>query len=108
MDKTVECGSCDYQFKVTGDTEVKERQKFYPGEKRGAHLNRFGNSKKGAAASSSKKPVGFKQAHYQPDINADLVGPPRPRRTMSAMLGVRLMIMVIFVFFLERGRHACR
>ena len=34
LGKTVECGSCEAQFRVTDDVRVKEKSKFYPGEKR--------------------------------------------------------------------------
>ena len=107
--KTVECGSCDHRFKVSEDVEVKEKEKFYPGEKRGAHLERFAGSRAsaGAAATSSAAtaPVGFTEAHYQPDVDADRIGPPRPRQTISAIVGVSLMVLVIVVFLLAGGKE---
>ncbi|HCI91173.1 MAG TPA: hypothetical protein DHV60_01285, partial [Verrucomicrobiales bacterium] len=44
LGKTVECGSCDARFDVTTDELVAEKKKFYPGEKRDSHLDRFGRN----------------------------------------------------------------
>ncbi len=100
LGKTVECGSCDGRFKVTMDEVLTEKEKFYPGEKRETHLERFGRNAVEAAS-----PVAFQQAHYQADINAARVGPQRPRRTVSTIAGVSLMVLVIVVFLLAGGRE---
>ncbi len=101
LGKTVECGSCDKRFKVTEDELVKEKKKFYPGEKKDTHLERFGYTPaRGAGAG-----VDFAQAHYQPDVSAVQVGPPRPRRTIATLAGVSLMILVIIVFLLAGGKE---
>jgi len=107
MGKTVECGSCDNRFKVTDDVEVKDKVKFYPGEKHGAHLERFASSRAsaGAAAASSSATVsvGFSEAHYQPDVDIARIGPPRPARTIAAIVGVCMMLVVIVVFLFAGG-----
>lgn len=104
MDKTVECGSCDSRFKVTDEVVMKEKSKFYPGEKRDAHLERFANVKASAvAASKSAQAVDFQQAHYQPDVNAAKVGSPRPRQTVAAAVGVVVMVVMLVIFLLAGG-----
>lgn len=100
LGKTVECGSCDSRFKVTNEQIVVEKEKFYPGEKKNKGLDNFGK-----AAASVQAPVAFEQAHYQPDVNASFVGPPRPRRTMAAIAGAAVLIMVIIVFLLAGGKE---
>lgn len=100
LGKTVECGSCDSRFKVTNEQVVAEKQKFYPGEKTDKSLDSFGKT-----AASMAAPVGFKQAHYQPDVSSDFVGPPRPRRTVAAIAGAAILIMVIIVFLLAGGKE---
>ncbi|MCP5538174.1 MAG: hypothetical protein H7A51_18325 [Akkermansiaceae bacterium] len=100
LGKTVECGSCDGRFKVSMDEVVKEKEKFYPGEKRDSHLERFGRSAHEGAAN-----VEFAQAHYQPNVNFDQVGPPRPRRTVAMMSGIALMSLIIIVFLLAGGKE---
>ncbi len=106
MGKTVECGSCDGRFKVDDEVLVKEKQKFYPGEKRGAHLERFASAKASAVSAAPEAvQVGFQQAHYQPDPHAELVGPPRPRRTVAAVLGGSLMVLILIVFLLAGGKE---
>lgn len=100
LGKTVECGSCDGRFKVSAESIVKDKTKFYPGEKRETHLERFGrNSTDGTA------PVDFKQAHYQPDVNAARIGPPRPRQTVATIVGISLMSLIIVVFLLAGGKE---
>lgn len=104
MDKTVECGSCDGRFKVNEDVLVKEKSKFYPGEKKGVHLERFASASASAVVSSPEaQDVGFQQAHYQADVSAAQIGPPRPRRTISAIIGVSIMALMIVVFLLAGG-----
>jgi predicted Zn finger-like uncharacterized protein len=103
--KTVECGSCEHRFEVSEEVEVREKAKFYPGEKRQS-LERFARTRSSVVASSDKaKAVGFKQAHYQPDVDASQIGPPRHRRTMAAILGVSLMVLVMIVFLLAGGKE---
>lgn len=106
MDKTVECGSCDNRFKVGEDVLVTEKKKFYPGEKQDSHLERFASSGASAVAGAmSQSNVGFEQAHYQANVDIEQVGPPRPRRTLAAIAGVSLMLMVIIVFLLAGGKE---
>ncbi|MBT8044205.1 MAG: hypothetical protein KJO79_04570 [Verrucomicrobiae bacterium] len=100
LGKTVECGSCDGRFKVSMDEVVTEKKKFYPGEKKDSHLERFGrNTSEGAAN------VAFAQAHYQQDVSADVIGPPRPRRTVAMIAGVSLMLLIIITFLLAGGKE---
>jgi len=101
LNKTVECGSCDNRFKVTDEEVVKEKKKFYPGEKRGADLERFGHQHSRVSGAA----VDFKQAHYQPNVTADVVGPPRPRRTIAKVIGLSMMVMVILIFLLAGGKE---
>ena len=102
--KTVECGSCDHRFKVTEDVAVTEKDKFYPGEKRGVHLERFANPDAKNESRSVTEKVGFAKAQYQPNVNAESVGPPSPRRTIAAIVGVSLMVFVIVLFLLAGGK----
>lgn len=98
--KIVECGSCDGKFKVSDESIVKDKVKFYPGEKRETHLERFGrNSSEGAAS------VDFQEAHYQADVNAARIGPPRPRKTVATIVGVSLMSLVVLTFLLAGGQE---
>jgi len=85
---------------------VKDKSKFYPGEKHDVHLERFVSSGASPVVSSQvATEVDFKKAYYQPDVNIDRIGPPRPRRTVSAILGVSLMVMVIVIFLLAGGKE---
>ena len=109
MGKTVECGSCDNHFKVTDDVEVKDKVKFYPGEKHGAHLERFAGARASTEAATASSvaaaPVEFAEAHYQPDVDASRIGPPSPARTIAAVVGVSMMVAMIVVFLFAGGKE---
>ncbi|MFK7910054.1 MAG: MJ0042-type zinc finger domain-containing protein [Akkermansiaceae bacterium] len=99
LGKTVECGSCDGRFKVSMDEIVAEKKKFYPGEKRDSHLERFGRNTPDATE------VQFKQAQYKPDIDPGMIGPPRPRRTLAMVSGLLLMLLIVVIFLLAGGKE---
>ncbi|MBK1829291.1 hypothetical protein JIN77_00995 [Verrucomicrobiaceae bacterium R5-34] len=100
LGKTVECGSCDAQFKVADEHVVAEKARFYPGEKQDKSLDQFGKT-----AAEVNGPVAFQQAHYQQGVAADVVGPPRPRRTMAAVAGAVILVLTIVVFLLAGGKE---
>ena len=100
LGKTVECGSCDHRFKVADDHVITEKQRFYPGEKRDRSLDNFGKSAAEVAA-----PVTFQQAQYNPGVTSDQVGPPRPRRTLAAVVGVSILVLVIVLFLAAGGKE---
>ena len=100
LGKTVECGSCDSRFKVSDEHIIQDKEKFYPGEKRNKALDAFGK-----ATAAVNVPVAFKQASYQPDVSAESVGPPRPRRTLAAIFGAAVLIAVIVIFLLAGGKE---
>ncbi len=99
LGKTVECGSCDGRFKVSSNEVITEKKKFYPGEKRDSHLERFGRN------TPDNTEVRFKQAQYVQDVNPELLGPPRPRKTVAMVCGLLLMLMIIVVFLLAGGKE---
>ncbi|MDG1358307.1 MAG: zinc-ribbon domain-containing protein, partial [Akkermansiaceae bacterium] len=98
--KKVECGSCDHLFKISKDHVHVEKKRFYPGEKKGTGLSKFGGK-----SSADTGQVAFVPASYQSDVNPDLVGPPRPRRTIAVAGGIFLMITVIVIFLLGGGKE---
>jgi len=100
LGKEVECGSCDHLFTVNKEHEIKEKKRFYPGEKKDTGLSKFGDR-----APVKPGEVAFVPASYQSDVNPDLVGPPRPRRTIAVACGILLMAAVIVVFLLGGGKE---
>lgn len=99
LGKTVECGSCDGRFKVSMDEVVTEKKKFYPGEKKDSHLERFGRNTPDAAE------VKFQQAHYQADVDSNRVGPPSPRRTVAMVAGLLLMLVMVVIYLALGGEE---
>jgi len=100
LGKKVECGSCDHQFTIGDEHRIIEKERFYPGEKKSMGLGKFGKK-----ASEGLGEVAFTPASYQSDVNPDMVGPPRPRKTLAIFGGLGLMGLVIIVFLLGGGKE---
>ena len=100
LGKKVECGSCDHQFTIGEEHRIVEKERFYPGEKKSTGLGKFGKK-----ASDGLGEVAFTPASYQSDVNPDMVGPPRPRKTLAIFGGLGLMGLVIVVFLLGGGKE---
>ena len=98
LGKTVECGSCDGRFKVTADKVISEKKKFYPGEKRDVHLEKFGSE-----AHQEASEVTFQPADYQQDFDVEQIGPPRPRKVLAILAGISFMVLVILIFLFGGG-----
>ena len=98
--KKVECGSCDHQFTIGDEHVIAEKERFYPGEKKSMDLGKFGKK-----ASGGRGEVAFTPASYQSDVNPDMVGPPRPRKTLAIFGGLALMGLVIIIFLLGGGKE---
>ncbi len=100
LGKKVECGSCDHQFTIGEEHRIVEKERFYPGEKKSTGLGKFGKK-----ASDGLGEVAFTPASYQSDVNPEMVGPPRPRKTLAIFGGLGLMGLVIVVFLLGGGKE---
>ena len=97
--KTVECGACDQRFKVSPETVIENKDKFYPGEYHDALLDRLG-----------KKPhrkvqkVSFAQAEYSPDTEAEAVLPATAGQKIAVMVGIVFFLLYTLVFVLGSGK----
>jgi hypothetical protein len=100
LGKNVECGACDNLFRVNDDHVITEKKRFYPGEKKGTGLSKFGDR-----APVKPSEVAFVPASYQSDVDPELVGPPRPRRTIAVFGGIFLMVTVVVIFLLGGGKE---
>jgi len=97
--KTVECGACDQRFKVSPETIIEDKNRFYPGEHHDALLDRLG-----------KKPprkvqtVNFAQAEYTPDAEAEAVLPASAGQKIAVMVGVGFFLLFTLIFVLGSGQ----
>ena len=97
--KTVECGACDQRFKVSPETIIDNKERFYPGEHHDALLDRLG-----------KKPprkvqkVNFAQAEYTPDAEAEAVLPATAGQKIAVMVGISFFLLYTLVFVLGSGK----
>lgn len=96
----VECGSCDHLFTIGAEHVSETKERAFPSEGKNKDLSKFSKT-----PSSKTSEVTFTPASYQSDVNPDLVGPPRPRRTLALATGICLMLLVIVVFLLLGGKE---
>ena len=96
----VECGSCDHLFTLSEEHVSQTKERAFPSEGKNKDLSKFSKSSPGKTGE-----VTFTPANYQSDVNPDLVGPPRPRRTLALATGIVLMLLVIVVFLLLGGKE---
>ena len=95
----MECGACDQRFKVSPETIIENKDKFYPGEHHDALLDRLG-----------KKPprkvqtVNFAQAEYTPDAVAEEVLPASAGQKIAVMVGIGAFLFYSLVFVLGSAK----
>ena len=96
----VECGCCDHKFTIEKDGATKTDEKHYPGEKKKKGLSKF--DKKIPGKSSE---VAFTSVNYESDVDPELIGPPRRRKTLASIAGFSLICIVVLVFLLIGGKE---
>ncbi|MDC0087929.1 zinc-ribbon domain-containing protein [Akkermansiaceae bacterium] len=105
MGKTVECGSCEHQFKVSDDVVVAEKTKAYPGEKTSSAISEFEEfSEFKNIAEPIEASKGFSQAHYSDNVNIAKLEPLKPQQILAILLGLGIFILVGASFLLA-GRE---
>jgi len=97
--RTVECGACEHQFVVSEETIVKQKNKFYPGEVRGAGLEGFSRM-----PSPANRAVDFQTASYSEAATPADVLPMSPQQVVAMTIGV--LTLVGFALFLIVGVQA--
>lgn len=88
-DRTVECGACDHRFIIHDDTIVRG-PKIYPGERKGAGLNRYQRVPLPAEGYS----VAMEEKRYGVISGSAVLEPISPQRVIAGTLGAALMVMM--------------
>lgn len=96
--RMVECGSCDERFRVEDDVMIRQR-KIYPGERKGASLERFSRVPTKSAVTPTFQPI-----HYESEVPpAVAVEPTSPFRVILGIAGVLLALIVILMLMFGGG-----
>lgn len=96
MNRVVECGGCDTQFRVTEEIVVQSK-KVYPGEKTEPELNRF----RRIPSSSIGAPAGMQTINYADFNHPEQLGPASPQRIIAGAFGVIIMLFGAMLLFIS-------
>ena len=88
MNRIVECGGCDSQFRIT-DEVIIHSKKIYPGEKKEPDLHQF----RRIPSSSIAPPVGMQTINYAEFNHPEQLGPSSPLRVIAGVFGVSIMVI---------------
>lgn len=95
MNRTVECGGCEKQFRITEETVIHSK-KVYPGEKKDAELNQFRRIPIDSVAATKDT-----QAINYADFNRpEQIGPASPQRVIAGIFGVTIMLFGALMLFI--------
>lgn len=90
--RMVECGACEFRFRVDDEAQVKSR-KFYPGEKKDPTLNRY--SRQPHMEYSSHLPV--EQAHYADVTDIERFEPTPISKVIVGLVGGGIMALTLLL-----------
>lgn len=99
--RMVECGACDHRFKVEGAALIRQKKKYYPGERASVNADSFAKVESDSIPSQSQQTneLGFQPAQYE-NHPTDFTPPLGTKRTFMVILGVALLILFLLIFFL--------
>jgi hypothetical protein len=98
--RMVECGACEFRFRVDDEAQVKNR-KFYPGEKKDPTLNRYSRQPHREFAASS--PV--MEAHYSEAPDVERFEPTPIGKIIVGIAGGAVMAVTLLVLITGASQH---
>lgn len=98
--RMVECGACEFRFRVDDEAQVKNR-KFYPGEKKDPIPNRYPRQPHTEFAASS--PV--MQAHYAEAPDVERFEPTPIGKIIVGLVGGGLMVVTLLILITGATQH---
>ncbi len=100
--RVVECGACDHRFKVEGSAIVRQKKKYYPGERTKLNSDSFAkvDSDTVPPQAEANSNLGFQPALQHKNVGAGYAQPPSPKRSFAILLGIFLIILFIVIFIL--------
>ncbi len=94
MNRIVECGGCDSQFRIT-DEIIIHSKRVYPGEKKEPDLNHFRR-----IPLDSPAPKGMQTINYAEFNHPEQLGPASPQRVIAGVFGVVIMLFGALLLFI--------
>jgi hypothetical protein len=98
--RMVECGACEFRFRVDDEAQVKNR-KFYPGEKKDPTLNRYSRQPHTEFAAAS--PV--MEAHYAEAPDVERFEPTPIGKIIVGLVGGAVMAMTLLILITGATQH---
>jgi hypothetical protein len=96
MNRIVECGGCDTQFRIT-DEVIIHSKKVYPGEKNEPELNQF----RRIPLASVGAPKAMQTINYAEFNHPEQLGPASPLRMIAGVCGVFIMALGALLLFIS-------
>jgi hypothetical protein len=94
IDRIVECGGCDHQFRITEDV-IKQSKKSYPGEKREP------NTFRRTPLASVETPKDFKTINYADIKHPQALEPVSPLHIIAGLCGIGIILFGALILFLS-------
>lgn len=101
MNRIVECGGCDTQFRINDETIIHSK-KVYPGEKKDPELKQF----RRIPLDSVGPPQGMQTINYADFNHPEQLGPASPQRVIAGIFGVAIMLLGALLLFLASNPHS--
>jgi hypothetical protein len=98
--RMVECGACEFRFRVDEDSNVKSR-KFYPGEKRKHGLNLY--SRQPQIEFAANLPV--EVAHYAEVPDIERFEPTPMSKVIVGLVGAGVMAITLLILVTGASQH---
>lgn len=96
MNRIVECGGCDTQFRIT-DEIIIHSKKVYPGEKKEPEPNQF----RRIPLDSAPAPKGMQTINYAEFNHPEQLEPASPQRVIGGIFGVTIMLLGALLLFIS-------
>lgn len=98
--RMVECGACEFRFRVDDEAQVKNR-KFYPGEKKDPTLNRYSRQPHTEFAASTP----LVAAHYSEAPEVERFEPTPIGKIIVGIVGGGVMAVTLLVLITGASQH---
>ena len=95
MNRIVECGACDFQFRIT-DEVLTHSKKVYAGAKRELETNQY----RRIPLDSTAAPTGIQTVNYADFKHPEQLGPTSPQRLIAGMFGGAIILFGALLLFI--------
>lgn len=101
MNRIVECGGCDNQFRITEEIIIHSK-KVYPGEKKEPELNHF----RRIPLESVSAPADLQTINYADLKHVEQIGPASPQRVIAGIFGISIICFGALLLFISTKQNS--